>query len=230
MAIVGSDPITREINSALLTQQAQALAPTITATNSRTSNMDATSLAALQTLIKNLQGQQAASTATFQQGQQAATQGIGDYSKDAAFADAQGAMQANLADALAKLLPSIVRGAEGAGTSQSSMRALLTQQAASEAAKGSAALGLQAATDYGQIANQYLNSLTNANNTGDAITNALLDALGVAKGAVTNTQSVQSQGKDADYTSVQGVMGGTNKPVELRQYGAVGSFGNGYTF
>lgn len=73
------------------------------------------------------------------------------YSPEAAFADAQGLMAQLLRQAMEGALPKITRAAEGAGTSANSMRALLTQDALTRASEASAAQGLNAAVNYGQI-------------------------------------------------------------------------------
>ena len=75
----------------------------------------------------------------------------GDYTKSNAFADAQNAMNANLAKALEQAMPTLTAGIDAAGTSGSAMQALLTQQAAENAARNAAELGLNAAISYGQI-------------------------------------------------------------------------------
>ena len=223
------DAQTQAINQYLANQAAMAAAPTVTATNSTVSNMDAASLQALQKLIASLGAQQAASQATTQQAATTAKKGAEGYSKEAAFADSAAAVNAQMRAALLELMPSIVRAAEGAGTSQSSMRALLTQDAAQKAADSAAQLGIKAAVDYGQLQQGLLNSLANLNQTGDATTNALINALQVAKGAQVTTKAVQSQGKDANYTSVSGVMGGANQPITTPGWGVTGSYGNAWS-
>lgn len=161
--------------------------------NASTQNMDPQSLAALQTLIAQLMGggtQAMAKDAAARKGEiNKVTQARAGYSKDAAFSDAQGLMAQTMRRALEQLVPSINRSAEGAGASQSSLRALLLQDAANRAAESSAAQGLQAAQGYGQIStnmSQVLEALTRPDNT---VSNALLQALQIAKGAVSNTQS-----------------------------------------
>jgi hypothetical protein len=161
-------------------------------TASNTQNMDPKSLAALQTLIAQLMGggtnamaKDAAARKTEINNVTAQRAG---YSKDAAFADAQGLMTQTMRRALEQLVPAISRSAEGAGASQSSLRALLLQDAASKAAESSAAQGLSAAQGYGTISanmSQVLEALTRPDNT---VSNALLSALQIAKGAVQNTQ------------------------------------------
>ena len=161
-------------------------------TTSNTQNMDPQSLAALQTLIAQLMGggtQQMANDAAARKGEiNKVTQQRAGYSKDAAFADAQGLIAQTMRRVMEQLVPSISRSAEGAGASQSSLRALLLQDAASKAAEASAAQGLSAAQGYGTISanmSQVLEALTRPDNT---VNNALLSALQIAKGAVQNTQ------------------------------------------
>lgn len=107
----------------------------------------------------------------------------GDYSKAAAFADSQAAMNANLVQALTASMPAITAGIDAAGTSGSAMSALLTQQAAENAAQQAAQLGLSAAIDYGQLQVGFGNILEQLTAQGDPVTNQLLEALGIAKGA-----------------------------------------------
>ena len=165
-----------------------------------TRNMDPASLAALQALISQLMGggtqQMAEDRARRQQEIQSVQNQRGQYSKDAAFGDAQGAMSQLLRQAMEQAMPSLVRAAEGAGTSQNSMRALLTQDALTRSSESAAALGLNAATQYGGIASNLssvLEQLTRGDNT---VTEALLNALNIAKGAVsdstTNTTGTQT--------------------------------------
>lgn len=152
-----------------------------------TQNMDAKSIAMLQTLIKQL----IAGGTEQQQMQQAQRQGEvqyvqgqrDQYTKQAAFADAEGAMAAQLRQALLKLIPGINNAASGAGTSQSSMRALLMEQAAKDAADSAATLGLKASVDYGNVGanlSNILQSLTAPNND---VMNSLLNAFNTLKGA-----------------------------------------------
>lgn len=73
------------------------------------------------------------------------------YTPEAAFADAQGLMSQMLRQAMEGSVAQLTRGAEGAGTSAGSMRALMTQDALTRASEASAAAGLSAAQGYGQI-------------------------------------------------------------------------------
>jgi hypothetical protein len=118
----------------------------------------------------------------------------GDYTKQAAFLDAQGAMAGESRKALEKLVPSITKAAEGAGTSASSMRALLLQDAANKAAESASALGLKAAVDYGGVNSNLsavLQSLTAQNNP---VTKALLEAIMASKGQQSTQQQTSAGG------------------------------------
>lgn len=169
-----------------------------------TSQLDPKSQAALEALIAQLQAggtpAMQASTAA-RQAEIARNQAVaGQYTKQAAFSDATGAMNAKVAEVLQQLLPNIVRAAEGAGTSQNSLRALLTQQAADNAAKSAATLGLNAATQYGQVNSQIgniLEALTRPQE--DQATQALIQALGIAKGA--NSTSTTTGTSESSQTS-----------------------------
>jgi hypothetical protein len=89
--------------------------------------------------------------------------------------------------ALEKLIPSFNQGAMGAGASQSSMRALLTQRAAENAAEASAAQGLNAAVQYGGVSNGMSAVIDRLLAQQDPAAAALINALNIAKGAVTNS-------------------------------------------
>ncbi len=162
-------------------------------TNSSTNsvNIDPASLAALQGLIAQL-----ASGGTDNMKQDRATKvtEIGTlqrdrqgYSKEAAFADAQGLMAQTMRQALEKLMPGINAGSLGAGASQSSMRALLTQRAAENAAENASAQGLTAAVNYGNVSNGISSVLEKLIAQQDPAAAALINALNVAKGAVTSS-------------------------------------------
>lgn len=176
-------------------------------------NMSGSSLAALEALIAQLLGggtqQQAQETATRQQ-EIGAVQGIrGGYGKSDAFADATGAMSQQLRKAMESLLPSLVRSAEGSGTSQNSMRALLLQDAMTKAAESSSALGLKASVDYGNISTGLSNTLEALTRPQNKVVDSLLNALGIAKGAVTtsntneigNSSTTQSASQTVDTVS-----------------------------
>lgn len=107
-----------------------------------------------------------------------------NYSKSAAIADSQSAMQATMAESLRKAMPTIAAGIDSAGTSGSALSALLTQQAAESAAENAAQLGLSAAISYGNIAANANQTAANLISSGDPALNALMEALGISKGSV----------------------------------------------
>lgn len=178
-------------------------------TNSKTNNMSTAAQAALENLLRQLaaggtpemlaekaqRDQVTAQTQTTQSG----------FTKENAFADAQGLMSQQMRRAMEQMLPSISRAAEDAGSSGGALRALLLQNAADKAAESSSALGVQTATQYGNInANfaQVLEALTRSN---PQATEMLVQALGVAKGAQSTTQgTVNTVGSQAGSTTTNG--------------------------
>lgn len=137
-------------------------------------------------------------------------QGIrADYSKANAFADAQNAMNSNLTRALQQAMPTITAGIDAAGTSGSALSALLTQQAAEDAAGQAAELGLQAAINYGQIQTGQSAIIEGLLGQGSEVANALIQALGIAKGASekvktsTNSSSVSQTNSSQTTNSTQ---------------------------
>jgi Flp pilus assembly protein TadG len=159
--------------------------------NSTTNNMTKNNQAALDALIRQLAGGGTAEMrqqSEERQGEIDTVQGIrGGYSKDNAFIDAQGLIAQQMRRALESMLPSINRAAEAAGSSGGALRALLLQDAAAKAAESASALGTQTAAQYGGISSNLSGVLEGLTRSDPAVTNALLGALGVAKGAVQNT-------------------------------------------
>lgn len=165
-----------------------------TATSSQTQKtvaMDPKAIQALGILLTQLQGGGTAD----QQNDRAArtgavnktTQAAQGYTRENAFADAEGAMQAEVNNVLARLLPDILRQAEGSGTSQNSLRALLTQAAGMDAAQGAATIGLRTAVDYGNVNANLMSALSSLTGGNDPVQAAILQALNIAKGASTTT-------------------------------------------
>jgi hypothetical protein len=156
-----------------------------------TQNMSGSSLAALNLLIQQLLGGGTQEMAQQKAERQAEINNVqatrAGYTKDAAFNDAQGLIAQTLQQTLQQLIPGINRAAEGAGTSQSSMRALLTQQAQMQAANAASAQGLNAAVQYGNINTGLSGVLQNLTQPDNSVTQALLSALNTAKGATTSS-------------------------------------------
>jgi hypothetical protein len=164
-------------------------------TTTQSQNMSDASLVALEQLIQQLLNggtpQMRQQQARRQQEIRANQQLRGSYSKEAAFNDAQGAMAQMLQQAMESSMPALVRAAEGSGTSQNSMRALLTQDALNRASQSASALGLDAAGKYGTIAAAFSGILEALTRPDNSTVEALVNALNVAKGAVTNsTQNI----------------------------------------
>lgn len=149
----------------------------------------------------------------------------GEYSKDAAFADAQNLVDKAIADALEVAMPQIIANSEAAGTSKSSFRGLAVADAAQKGAVEGAALGSQLSVAYGQIYNQLANTLealTRQDPNGPAA--MLLQALNVAKGAVTSgVSTTDSSGTTTSNTQKIGTavqVGTDNKQIEYANPGA----------
>lgn len=162
-----------------------------------TKNMDDQSLAALQALIKQLAGggsEEDRARMDSVRSEIGANQAQrGQYSKGAAFSDAENAAAAQMTNALKKLLPTITAGIDAAGTSGSAMAALLSTEAAEATSRNAAQLKLDAAISYGQIANQASGVIAELLKIDNPANRQLLEALGIAKGAVTSTVEKTNQ-------------------------------------
>ncbi len=116
-----------------------------------------------------------------------------NYTTDAAFKDAALLIQQSLQKSMEAQMPAISKAISGAGTSASSMQALLSQKLATESAQAAGALGAEQAKAYGNIGanlQSVLEALTRINTEGE--TN-FLKALDLAKVA-TSTSHGESQG------------------------------------
>lgn len=159
-----------------------------------TQNMDSASLAALTALITQLQGggtqEQKKGAAQVDQTTQLIQALLGQVSQGQAFKDAEGMMNLLLAQAAERSGPAIQRAIEGAGTSASSMQAVLSQRASRDAAIAGGAAGTQQSAIYAQQRTGLAGVLENLAGKGsnDAAT-ALINALQVAKGATTDVTS-----------------------------------------
>lgn len=183
---------------------------------------------ALAALIQLLQG---GGTAEQRQQRTARQQEIGavrdtraDYTKEAAFADAQGAMSQRQRLALEELIPQINNAALGAGTSQSALRVLMLQDAANKAAESASALGLDAATKYGQISSGMSSTLEMLTRPDNSITDSLLKALEISKGSQSTTRGSGSGSGTRGTTT--GIRGSIRAPQPYLSFGG-GNSGNG---
>lgn len=122
-----------------------------------------------------------------------------DYSKGAAFLDAENAVNQSLRKSMEANMPAIVKAIQGAGTSASSMQGLLAQRLATESAQAAGALGAKQAVDYGNISASLAGVLEALTRTNDPGTDNLIKALGLMKvdkssSVQTSQQSSQSSG------------------------------------
>jgi len=108
----------------------------------------------------------------------------GKYSKEAAFADAAALSGKFSRQLLEQVMPQISKAIEASGTSGGAVGGLLAQDAAARVAEAQASLGLQASTQYGQISNQLAAILADLAKSQDPAMQALLQALGLAKGTI----------------------------------------------
>lgn len=141
------------------------------------------------------------------------------YTKDAAFTDAKALSAYFQRTLMEQQLPGILRGAEGAGTSQGSMRALLQTRAAEVTAEQAAKIGIDAASSYGQINNQLagtLEALTRQDP--NSISAQLLQALSVGKGIATSGSQVQSSSQSGTKTGTQQQVQGPKKETQTKNF------------
>ena len=115
-----------------------------------------------------------------------------NYTTDRAFADAKGAMSQQLRQSLEKNMPAISRGAEGAGSSAGSMQALLSNDLATRAAEGAAALGAQQAQAYGGITANIDSTLERISQPMNLAEQTLVQALQAVKGPHSDSYSESS--------------------------------------
>lgn len=131
------------------------------------------------------------------------------YTKDAAFRDAEGAVQLQLQRSLEETLPAILLAGQAAGTSGDAISALLTNDLTARAAGESALLGTQTAASYGQISAALLSDQVELlEQRNDPATEALLQALQVDKGSRekgttrTRNKSSESSSRSSSGSSV----------------------------
>lgn len=105
------------------------------------------------------------------------------FSKEAAFRDAEGAIQTQLQRSLEATLPSILLASTGAGTSGDALSALLTNDLSARAAGEASALGIDAAARFGQISASLLGTQAELVDREDPALNALLQALQIDRGS-----------------------------------------------
>ena len=134
-----------------------------------------------------------------------------NFSKDQAFIDAAGLMNQQTRRTMEKLLPTISRAAEDAGSSGGALRALLMQDAANKAAESASALGAQQATQYGQIQVGFSQIMENLTRADPALAQTIVGALNVAKGSTSTSTTTNNQ------TAVQ--TGNANQSTQQQSQG-----------
>lgn len=162
----------------------------------KTVNFDPETQAALDTIIKELMG-----GGTKEQKkdrvQRNALMGyvqqlLGQYTKEAAFADADKLMKLNLQQSAEKNMPAIARSIEGAGTSAAAMQGLLSQKLVNDSALSAGALGAEQAKSYAGATVNLTSLLEALSRPDNSIVNSLLGALQTAKGGTTTRSLSQS--------------------------------------
>ena len=135
-----------------------------------------------------------------------------DFTKSKAFGDAAALIQSSPDRALEAQKPAIQRAVEGAGTSASSMQALLSQKAAADASTQAGALAAEQAKSYGAITAQLLSTLNSSASQMDPAVQALIQALDLTKvsrqSSTSNSQGTSSSTTTPDAPSGGGYSGG----------------------
>lgn len=128
------------------------------------------------------------------------------YTKGAAFADAQGLMSQLMRQAMEQAMPNILLAGASAGTSGDAISALLSQDLATRASQAASAAGLSAAGDYGSILAQLAGQRVGAvSSIEDTATKALVDLLSIDKGSAQrgSTKSSGSSSSKSSSTSTE---------------------------
>lgn len=161
------------------------------------SNMDAASLSALQSLISALQGggtaEMKVEAAKRKQAQDLLLALLPSVSTNQAFTDARGLMALNLQKTQEANMPAIQRAIEGAGSSASSAQGLLMQNMARDSALAASALGAEQAKAYASQQTGMMGVLEALTRPNAQSTNALIQALQVAKGATSSATDTSRQ-------------------------------------
>lgn len=129
---------------------------------------------------------------------------LGQYSKQAAFDDAQNLMNLNIQQSMQKNMPAIARSIEGAGTSASSMQGLLSQNLARDTALGAGALGADQAKAYAGASTNLASVLEALSRPDNSIASSLIQALNVAKGGTITRNTSQTGSSNQTQNQVQG--------------------------
>jgi len=121
---------------------------------------------------------------------------MAEYSKQAAFRDADMLMQQNLQKSMEAQMPAIMSAIQGAGTSASSMQGLLSQKLAQDSAMQAGAAGAAQATAYGNIAANLSNTLEALSRIDNSGTTDYLKALELLRESTSKSTS-SSRGENS---------------------------------
>ena len=124
------------------------------------------------------------------------------YTKDAAFSDAAALMKLNLQQSMEKQMPAIARSVQGAGTSSSSMQALLSQKLANDSSLAAGALGAEQAAKYGNISTALSGVLNNLTAIDPTLSNLVASLISSGKSSTSSGQSTSFNNSDSNSSSV----------------------------
>jgi hypothetical protein len=202
----------QNIREGVITRETSPSSTSATGSSNTTSaetvtNFDPETQKALDTIIQQLLGGGTTEQKKGNKQRQAlisyVEQMLGEYTKGAAFADAQNLMSLNMQQSMEKNMPAIAKSIESAGTSASSMQGLLSQKMANDAALSAGALGAEQAKAYAGATTNFasiLEALTRSDNT---VVNSLVQALNTAKGGTVNRTASQT-GQSSQNQSISG--------------------------
>lgn len=192
--------------------------------NSTTTALDPNSLRTLEQFITQLMSGGTANQKGEIQKRDAMTQFVtnllGLVSPEQANADAQGLMGQQLQKSLEQQMPALQKAIEGAGTSASSMQALIANRIAQDSAQSAAALGGEQQKAYAQSRAQLASLLEAFTRPQNTVENTLIQALNALKGAVTNTNSTRYSSNSSSQNTT-GQTNSTTNTAQVAQRGAV---------
>lgn len=192
--------------------------------NSTTTALDPNSLKTLEQFVTQLMSGGTANQKGEIQKRDAMTQFVtnllGLVSPEQANADAQGLMGQQLQKSLEQQMPALQKAIEGAGTSASSMQALIANRIAQDSAQSAAALGGEQQKAYAQSRAQLASLLEVFTRPQNTVENTLIQALNALKGAVTNTNSTRYSSNSSSQNTT-GQSNSTTNSQQVAQRGAV---------
>jgi len=192
--------------------------------NSTTTALDPNSLRTFEQFITQLMSGGTANQKGEIQKRDAMTQFVtnllGLVSPEQANADAQGLMGQQLQKSLEQQMPALQKAIEGAGTSASSMQALIANRIAQDSAQSAAALGGEQQKAYAQSRAQLASLLEAFTRPQNTVENTLIQALNALKGAVTNTNSTRYSSNSSSQNTT-GQTNSTTNTAQVAQRGAV---------